>query len=292
MASFVADEAVWKPEDWKWDAHNLKAMPADDQSPAQTPAGKNAKGQAGEGAKQGCQVRACCRGEHACLLFWSTACFCIHGPQPESAIPMWEGSTPMWQALPRLHAVPAARLIMRDTGPAPVHQPATSSCWSIGRGLMQANEHNEGWSSCCSAAPATQPPPPVSSPPICANCPLPHSPRPFSPSTPFDVPQVEGCTIEVGGMKDYHSRYKICEFHLKANVVQKDGKPHRFCQQARPAAHAGHPATPASCCRCARRRSACSAATPARAFHICVEATLPLAPTPSTVRQVPAAGGL
>ncbi|KAL4430673.1 hypothetical protein ABPG75_005929 [Micractinium tetrahymenae] len=43
--------------------------------------------------------------------------------------------------------------------------------------------------------------------------------------------QVDGCAIEVGGQKDYHSRYKICEFHLKAPVVQKDGRPHRFCQQ-------------------------------------------------------------
>ncbi|KAL4432422.1 hypothetical protein ABPG77_001721 [Micractinium sp. CCAP 211/92] len=43
--------------------------------------------------------------------------------------------------------------------------------------------------------------------------------------------QVDGCTIEVGGQKDYHSRYKICEFHLKAPVVQKEGRPHRFCQQ-------------------------------------------------------------
>lgn len=50
--------------------------------------------------------------------------------------------------------------------------------------------------------------------------------------------QVEGCTIEVAGQKDYHSRYKICEFHLKANVVQKGGVPHRFCQQARSAARA------------------------------------------------------
>ncbi len=45
------------------------------------------------------------------------------------------------------------------------------------------------------------------------------------------LPQVDGCTIEVGAMKDYHSRYKICEVHLKASVVQKGGQPHRFCQQ-------------------------------------------------------------
>ncbi|PRW58718.1 copper responsive regulator 1 isoform A [Chlorella sorokiniana] len=43
--------------------------------------------------------------------------------------------------------------------------------------------------------------------------------------------QVDGCTITVGNGKDYHSRYKICEFHLKAHVVQKNGLPHRFCQQ-------------------------------------------------------------
>lgn len=58
MASFVADEAVWKPEDWKWDAHNLKAMPVEAQSPAQTPGGKSAKSQKGDDAKQGCQVKA------------------------------------------------------------------------------------------------------------------------------------------------------------------------------------------------------------------------------------------
>ena len=45
---------------------------------------------------------------------------------------------------------------------------------------------------------------------------------------------MDGCDIEVGNQKDYHSRYKICEFHLKAQVVQKDGKAHRFCQQVHP----------------------------------------------------------
>lgn len=43
--------------------------------------------------------------------------------------------------------------------------------------------------------------------------------------------QVDGCSMAVGNGKDYHSRYKICEFHLKAHVVQKNGSPHRFCQQ-------------------------------------------------------------
>ncbi|KAL4859578.1 Teosinte glume architecture 1 [Chlorella vulgaris] len=43
--------------------------------------------------------------------------------------------------------------------------------------------------------------------------------------------QVDGCSTEVGGMRDYHSRYKICEAHLKAPVVHKDGQPLRFCQQ-------------------------------------------------------------
>lgn len=65
-----------------------------------------------------------------------------------------------------------------------------------------------------------------------------HGTKPWAPAA-----QVDGCTIEVGGQKDYHSRYKICEFHLKAPVVQKDGRAHRFCQQVGlPMPPAGAPA--------------------------------------------------
>lgn len=34
-------------------------------------------------------------------------------------------------------------------------------------------------------------------------------------------------------MREYHQRYKICEFHLKAQAVVKDGTTQRFCQQVR-----------------------------------------------------------
>lgn len=43
--------------------------------------------------------------------------------------------------------------------------------------------------------------------------------------------QVDNCTVDVSKMKEYHSRYKICEAHLKASLVIKDGRPQRFCQQ-------------------------------------------------------------
>ena len=56
-------------------------------------------------------------------------------------------------------------------------------------------------------------------------------PRAPPPAAPSPALQVDGCTQEVGGHKDYHARYKICETHLKAAVVQKDGRPNRFCQQ-------------------------------------------------------------
>ena len=61
---------------------------------------------------------------------------------------------------------------------------------------------------------------------------FPHQcPGPRPPAAPSPALQVDGCTQEVGGHKDYHARYKICETHLKAAVVQKDGLPNRFCQQ-------------------------------------------------------------
>lgn len=43
--------------------------------------------------------------------------------------------------------------------------------------------------------------------------------------------QADGCTMDVSKMKEYNSRYKICETHLRAKVVTKDGKSQRFCQQ-------------------------------------------------------------
>lgn len=73
------------------------------------------------------------------------------------------------------------------------------------------------------------------------------------PSNPLPSPpaQVDGCTQAVGGGKDYHSRYKICEYHLKAHVVQKDGRAHRFCQQAR---RPPMLLRAAACCMLRRRR--------------------------------------
>mmetsp|Transcript_5475 Transcript_5475/g.18529 ORF Transcript_5475/g.18529 Transcript_5475/m.18529 type:complete len:1324 (+) Transcript_5475:256-4227(+) len=44
--------------------------------------------------------------------------------------------------------------------------------------------------------------------------------------------QVADCEMaDLKGLKDYHLRYKICEFHLKAKVVSIDGILKRFCQQ-------------------------------------------------------------
>lgn len=47
------------------------------------------------------------------------------------------------------------------------------------------------------------------------------------------LPQVPGCTSDLTSMREYHQRYKICEFHLKAQAVVKDGTTQRFCQQVR-----------------------------------------------------------
>ena len=43
--------------------------------------------------------------------------------------------------------------------------------------------------------------------------------------------QVEGCGTVLNNARDYHSRYKICEHHLKAPVVLREGREQRFCQQ-------------------------------------------------------------
>eukprot|EP00775_Hariotina_reticulata_P011147 gene11147-11300_t len=45
------------------------------------------------------------------------------------------------------------------------------------------------------------------------------------------VCQVEGCYADLKGLRDYHLRYKICEYHLKVSSIMRDGKPQRFCQQ-------------------------------------------------------------
>lgn len=45
------------------------------------------------------------------------------------------------------------------------------------------------------------------------------------------VCQVEGCSTDLAGLKEYHNRYKICEFHLKIPCIVREGTRQRFCQQ-------------------------------------------------------------
>ena len=45
------------------------------------------------------------------------------------------------------------------------------------------------------------------------------------------VCQVEGCSSDLAGLKEYHNRYKICEFHLKIPCITREGTQQRFCQQ-------------------------------------------------------------
>ncbi|CAD7698053.1 unnamed protein product [Ostreobium quekettii] len=69
-----------------------------------------------------------------------------------------------------------------------------------------------------------------------------------TPGVPFDVAvaqtssptaarttrcvcQVEGCSNNLTGLRDYHVRYKICDLHLKVSSIVKDGRCQRFCQQ-------------------------------------------------------------
>ena len=43
--------------------------------------------------------------------------------------------------------------------------------------------------------------------------------------------QVDGCITDLTGLKEYHNRYKICEFHLKIPSIVREGARQRFCQQ-------------------------------------------------------------
>lgn len=45
------------------------------------------------------------------------------------------------------------------------------------------------------------------------------------------VCQVDGCGADLTGLKEYHQRYKICEYHLKVSSITKDAVQQRFCQQ-------------------------------------------------------------
>lgn len=39
------------------------------------------------------------------------------------------------------------------------------------------------------------------------------------------------CETDLTPLKEYHQRYKICEFHLKVHSIVREGKRQRFCQQ-------------------------------------------------------------
>lgn len=45
------------------------------------------------------------------------------------------------------------------------------------------------------------------------------------------VCQVEDCGEELTDLKEYHNRYRICEFHLKVPSIVRGGVVQRFCQQ-------------------------------------------------------------
>lgn len=45
------------------------------------------------------------------------------------------------------------------------------------------------------------------------------------------VCQVAGCNTDLASLKDYHNRYKICEYHLKISSIVREGLRQRFCQQ-------------------------------------------------------------
>jgi hypothetical protein len=53
------------------------------------------------------------------------------------------------------------------------------------------------------------------------------------PRVPGQSPkcQVEGCKADLSGVKDYHRRHKVCDFHSKAAKVVMGGREQRFCQQ-------------------------------------------------------------
>ncbi|GIL59960.1 hypothetical protein Vafri_14603 [Volvox africanus] len=42
---------------------------------------------------------------------------------------------------------------------------------------------------------------------------------------------VPSCNVDLSSLKEYHQRFRICDFHLKAEHVVRDGVLQRFCQQ-------------------------------------------------------------
>ncbi|KAL6747287.1 SBP domain-containing protein, partial [Haematococcus lacustris] len=45
------------------------------------------------------------------------------------------------------------------------------------------------------------------------------------------VCHVDNCYADLSGLRDYHQRFKICDYHLKCIAVLREGQPQRFCQQ-------------------------------------------------------------
>lgn len=58
-------------------------------------------------------------------------------------------------------------------------------------------------------------------------------------------------------LRDYHQRYKICEYHLKVPSIMRDDKPQRFCQQVRVMLYLQLPRDPSKgCCKDIPRHAA------------------------------------
>jgi len=55
--------------------------------------------------------------------------------------------------------------------------------------------------------------------------------KPPATDTENMVCQVPGCGKDLGCMKEYHQRYRVCETHIRLPAIVKDGRLQRFCQQ-------------------------------------------------------------
>jgi hypothetical protein len=103
--------------------------------------------------------------------------------------------------------------MLLDDMPWEAHQ------WQLGRFDLQARERGDA----CSTAdnqPGT---------PTCSISPA--SGNKHTASNKMLGCQVEGCTASPGTFQSYHQRYRICEPHLKAIAVVREGVEQRFCQQ-------------------------------------------------------------
>uniref|UniRef100_A0A7N0VFI6 SBP-type domain-containing protein n=1 Tax=Kalanchoe fedtschenkoi TaxID=63787 RepID=A0A7N0VFI6_KALFE len=61
--------------------------------------------------------------------------------------------------------------------------------------------------------------------------PVPQHQLPPRTQQPLYICQVENCTTDMSGAKQYHRRHKVCEFHAKAQIAVVAGLQQRFCQQ-------------------------------------------------------------